>query len=399
MKQRSTTPVSKGLVTRSTLVATVVLMVIAGPLSVQSSVYADQYDDQISALQAQINQAQTQADQLHTQAATLQDALNELASQQNTIQAQIDLSQAKLDQLQQQIVDTQQKITDNQAALGSTLADLYVGNTISPLEMLASSKNISDYVDKQTYQDSMSDSLTQTISTITTLKKSLNAQKVDVQNTLADQNAQKSSLVANENQQQQLLNQTQGQEAAYQQQVSSTQNQLAQVAAQQRAAIAALTDNGHNTAGSVGSFQFRNFSGNQGACGGGYPAQYCNAPLDSGADQWQLYNRECVSYAAWAAYYRFGKDVRGFQGQGFAWQWPSSAPSFMNADVDNTPTVGSIAITPQESFTPEGHAMVVEAVLGDGWIHVSQYNFDGTGEYSTMDLKISSAVYVHFKDR
>ena len=71
----------------------------------------------------------------------------------------------------------------------------------------------------------------------------------------------------------------------------------------------------------------------------------------------------------------------------------------MRANVDNTPRVGSVAITPISNFTPLGHAMVVEEVYGDGWVRVSQYNFAGTGEYSTMDLKVSSAVYVHFQNR
>ncbi|HEY5695437.1 MAG TPA: hypothetical protein VIQ80_01230, partial [Candidatus Saccharimonadales bacterium] len=67
MKQRSTTPVSKGLVTRSALVAAAVLMVIAAPLSMTPRAYADKFDDQIKALQSEIDQYQVQAGQLRTQ--------------------------------------------------------------------------------------------------------------------------------------------------------------------------------------------------------------------------------------------------------------------------------------------------------------------------------------------
>ena len=35
-------------------------------------------------------------------------------------------------------------------------------------------------------------------------------------------------------------------------------------------------------------------------------------------DPWQLYNREYVSYAAWAIQNRFGRSVNGFHGQGNA---------------------------------------------------------------------------------
>lgn len=393
MKQRSTTPVSKGLVAKSTIVLCAVLMVIAAPLSVTQKVFADKYDDQINALQQQVNQYKAQADTLQAKIGTLQDAVNGLENQKKAVQTQIDLNQAKYDQLQQQIQDTQVKITDNKAALGTTLANLYVGDTISPLEMLASSKNIGDYVDKQTYQSSIKDTLTKTIATIKTLKTQLDASQKSVAAVLADQTVQRNSLVSAEQAQQSLLNQTKGDEAQYQSLIGTAQQNLVAVAAQQRAAIAALTHNGQNSSGSVGSFQFRNYSGNQGCGGGGYP--YCGSQ-DSYTDPWALYNRECVSYAAWAAVNRFGKHVESFNGAGNAYEWPSSV-LHMGANVDNTPEVGSIAITPQESFTPDGHAMVVEAVLGDGWVHVSQYNFAGTGEYSTMDLKISSASYVHFR--
>jgi len=45
-----------------------------------------------------------------------------------------------------QIADTEKKIKDNQDALGETIANLYVDGKISPLEMIASSKNVSDYL-------------------------------------------------------------------------------------------------------------------------------------------------------------------------------------------------------------------------------------------------------------
>jgi len=217
MKQRSTTPVSKGLVTKSILVATAVLMVMAAPLAMQPRVRADKYDDQITALQHEIDQYQTQAGDLRTKIGTLQDEIRGIDDQKRIIQAQIDLSQAKFDKLQQQIADTEQKIKDNQIALGETIADLYVGDTISPLEMLASSQNIGDYVDKQTYRSSIRDQLAQSIDTIKKLKASLEQQKTDVQRTLADQTNSRKALSDKESERGILLTQTQGQENAYQQ--------------------------------------------------------------------------------------------------------------------------------------------------------------------------------------
>ncbi len=398
MKLRTTTPASTPFMAKLLLVVSVILMAFAVPIQLANSVYARDFNGEISAMQQEISQYQAEAARLGGEAQTLQTTLARLAAEKAGIQAQLDLSQATYDKLVVDIANTEKKIKDNQDALGETIANLYVDDKITPLEMIASSKNVSDYLDKQEYRNSVRDQLTSTITEIKALKIKLDAQKKEVEQVLAQQKAQKDILVAKENEQQDVLNKTQGQESAYQQLSAQKSADMAAVQEQQRAAIAALTNNGRNTSGSAGSFQFRNFSGNQGSCGGGYPSSWCNMPLDAGIDSWALYTRECVSYTAWAASARFGKKVTSFMGQGFAYQWPDTALS-MGANVDNSPEVGSVAITPISSFTPLGHAMIVEEVYGDGWIRVSQYNFAGTGEYSTMDLKVSSAVYVHFQNR
>lgn len=396
MKQRSTTPALlavKGLTTKSILVAAAVVMAMAAPMSVMPRAHADQYDDKINALQAQVNQYKAQAGVLQTKIGSLQDAVNGLEAQKNAIQTQIDLNQTKIDQLNQQIDDTTKKIKDNKDALGTTIADMYVDDSISPLEMLASAKNIGDYVDKQSYQASVSDQLQQTITKINTLQASLTKDKTAVEAVLADQQVQKNSLVAAQQQQQSLLDETKGEEANYQQLVAASQQQLESVAAQQRAYYQSLiASSGGGSAGVVGSFQYTNWSGNMG-CSGGY--SYCG-PQDTSIDPWGLYNRECVSYVAWALQNRFHKSVGNFRGQGNAYQWPSSAPAFSGAVRVYNPQPGDAVILPATSgFAPIGHAMIVESVNGD-WIHVSQYNFYGTGEYSTMDIKNSGIILLRF---
>jgi peptidoglycan hydrolase CwlO-like protein len=389
MKRRSTTPVSIGLVTKSTLVATAVLMVMAAPLATMQKVYADQYDSQINALRQQANQYQEQANAKQRQADTLANKLQELTNQKNAIQTQVDISQAQYDQLQQQIKDTQEKIQDNKDALGTTMANLYVDGTISPLEMLASSKNIGDYVDKQTYQSSARDTLSTTIKAIQDLKVELEKDQQTVKDVLDKQTAQKNALVVVANQQQALLDQTKGEEAAYQNQASAAKAQLESVSAQQQAYYQSLIrSSGGGNAGVVGSFQYTNWSGNQG-CSGGYA--YCGVQ-DSYSDPWGLYNRECVSYVAWAMSARFHKSVQPFGGAGNAYQWPSSGQGNRVSD----PQPGDAVILPQSgNFAPLGHAMIVESVSG-GWVHVSQYNFYGTGEYSTMDIKTSGVIFLRF---
>jgi len=378
-------------------------MSIATPLAMMPRAHADMYDDQINALQSKVNQYKQQAGALQVQIGSLQAAVNELEVQKNIIQTQIDLNQAKYEQLQQQIKDTEKKIADNKAALGEILADIKVGDTITPLEMLASSNNVADYVDKQSYRSSASDTLKSMIDKIKQLKVDLDKAKADTEKVLADQNVQKNALIANQQQQQTLLDQTKGEEAAYQSLIGAAQQQMSDASARQAAYYRSLQSSpGGGSAGVVGSFQYTNWSGNQGSCGGGYGyssvqgRNYCSYGHDAIVDEWQLYNRECVSYVAWALQYKFGKHVNGFRGQGNAMDWPNSAPAYSGAVRVYNPQPGDAVILPASGgFAPIGHAMIVESVNGD-WMHVSQYNFYGTGEYSTMDVKNSGVVLLRF---
>ena len=383
MKQRSTTPVSKGLATKSSLVAGAVMMAMAIPLSFGQRVLADRFDDQINALQQEINGYQQQAAALSAQADTLQNEIANLNAQKATIQTQIDLSQAKYDKLVNDIAETEKKIAENKEALGQIIADMYVDGSISPLEMLASSKNIGDYVDQQEYRSSIQNSLTDTIDKINELKKQLETQKKDVERVLADQKSQRDALAAKEAEQAKLLADTQGQEAAYQQLSADRNAKINSLRSQQAAAMAAAASQwgGGIGSGSVG--------------GGGYPGGWAYAEQDTIVDNWGLYNRECVSYTAWKVA-STGRFVPHFGGYGNANQWPSTTARY-GIPSGSTPVAGSVAIWYIGAY---GHAMYVEAVNGDGTITVSDYNNNsdggGWGRYHYYTRSAAGLTYIYF---
>lgn len=405
MKRRIKKSASTSMITRFILVVLSILIAITVPMQLTKNASADMYDDQINILQQQIQAAQDEADRLAGQANTYRNAIVKLQNQIDITQAEIDVSQAQYEKLVAQIAETEKNIKNNKEALGETIADMYVDDAITPIEMLASSKSISDYIDKQEYRSSIRNQLTETIDKIKDLKAQLEKQKADVEVVLEKQKAQRASLATAQSEQQSLFDRTKGEEAAYQQLVNNTRQQVEAVAAQQRAYYQSLLNSGNDgSAGVVGDFEYTNWSGNQG-CGGGYPwtdigyygdSWGCAYSLDDGIDDWQLYNRECVSYAAWAIENRFNKIVRPFSGQGMAYQWSYSAVAISNAVRVYNPQPGDAVVLPQISgFAPWGHLMVVESV-NDGWIHISQFNYYGTGEYSTMDIRDSGVVFLRF---
>jgi peptidoglycan DL-endopeptidase CwlO len=374
------------------------LFTIAAPLQfLNSTVLADKYDDQINAIQQQVDAFQTEANKLQQQASSLKKKIAALSAEKSAIQAQLKLSKARYDKLKADIKANKIKLANNKSAMGKIVADLYVDGGITPLEMLASSNNISEYMDQSELRISVAERLGTVVASIKELESKLEKDQKNVKKVLAQQKAQNESLIAKEAEKQSLLTQTKGKEASYQKKIANSKAKMSEIAAEQQAYLDRITGGGRYNAGSVGSFQFRNYSGNSACGGGGYPL--CGAQ-DSYVDSWGLYNRECVSYTAWAAYTRFGKYVTNFSGQGNAMDWPYSAPNLMGAIADNTPEVGAVAILPATSgFAPIGHAMMVESIQGGGWVHVSQYNFGGTGMYSTMDIAASGVIFVHFNDR
>lgn len=378
MKQRSTTPTLKKITTKSILVAAAVLMVSAAPFSAIPKAHADRFDDKINALQEEINNYQAQAAALGSQADTLQNQLADLAAQKATIEGQINLSQAKYDKLLNDIADTEKKIASNKDALGHTIADMYISDTISPLEMVAGSKNIGDYVDKQAYQSSVSDQLQRTITEINTLKSQLESKKKDVERVLADQKSQQSALADKASEQSKLLADTQGQESAYQSLSTQRNQQINDLRSQQAAAM--------RIAGSIG---------NGSVGGGGYPGGWANAEQDTLIDDWSLYNRECVSYTAWKVA-STGRFVPNFGGAGNANQWPDTTARY---GIPNgpTPKAGSVAIWYVGAY---GHAMYVEAVNDDGTITVSDYNNNsdggGWGRYHYYVRSSAGLTYIYF---
>src|SRR5690606_27183092 len=111
---------------------------------------ARDYDAEIRAVQRQIDQYAAEASRLAGEADTLQNEVARLNQEKAAIQAKLDLTQAQHDKLVAEIKANEKKIAESQRALGKIMADMYVAEDISPLEMLASSDNIADYVDKQT---------------------------------------------------------------------------------------------------------------------------------------------------------------------------------------------------------------------------------------------------------
>jgi surface antigen len=338
---------------------------------------ADQFDDQIAALKAQAAQQQNAASNLHAQADDYRSKVAQLQSQINALQIQINLNQAQLAKVNNAIAQNSVKLAQQRDVLSANIKSMYLNSAVSPIEMLASNNNFSDFLDQQQYQDKIKTKIQDAMASIQLLQKQLEAQKNQVNQLLATAQAQQSQLAANQAQVNQLLATAAQNAAAADEQVRNSNAQIGSLKAQQAAVLAARFGNSGLTSG--------------GQCAGGYPARWCNAAQDTVIDNWGMFNRECVSYTAFKVAVS-GRTMPYWGGHGNANQWPSSAEA-SGIPVDGNPHAGDVAIS---MAGPYGHAMYVEGVFG-GQIHVSQYNYGNRGEYSEMTISASGLYFIHFR--
>jgi peptidoglycan hydrolase CwlO-like protein len=388
MKLRSTTPVSRShLFKRTLLIGISALMIVGSVPLINNFVSADEYDDKISSLTSDMAKYQAEADRLNGEAATLQNEVAKIQNEKNALQGQINLSQVQYDQLVVEIAKTEEEIKDNQDALGETIANLYVDDDISPIEMLASSTNIGDFLNKQEFRNSVKDQLSGTIKKVKLLKTQLDTQKTDIEKVLAQQKSARDSLQAKEAQQASLLARTQNDEANYQNLIKDGAAQIAEARAVQAALRARSNSTGGYTLVSTGSLGAYGAKWNNTTCpmggyiGNVYVAYASTIGSDGqGGDGYGYGCRQCASYAAWKVATVTGKYYKWGNGGDFA-------RNAINAGYQNlggSPQPGSLAVL----WGNPGHVAWVEAVSGNQ-VLVSQYNYDygaGYGMYSEMWL-------------
>lgn len=361
----------------NSLRAALLLVAVAAVFGGVRIAHADQYDAQINALNSQNDSARGVLNGLQSQAGSYQEVIGQLQAQIDAVRGQIAANQAQQAELQVQITENQAAIADKKSDLAATIKAMYIDGDTSTIEQLATSKNLSDYVDKEEYRTTVQNQLNGKIKEIAALQAKLQTQKGTLDGLLKSQQAQNAQLSSDQEQQNQMLAYNEGQQSAYNAQIASNSGQIASLRKAQIAANARFSGGGAAGTGAT--------------CGGGYPARWCNAPQDSIIDSWGMYNRECVSYTAFRVA-ASGRYMPYWGGKGNANQWDDNARA-AGIPVDGIPQAGDVAISNSGYY---GHAMYVESVNGNGTINISQYNASLDGRYSTNTINKGSLVFIHF---
>lgn len=129
-----------------------------------------------------------------------------------------------------------------------------------------------------------------------------------------------------------------------------------------------------------------------------YPEKWSNAPIDSLFDDWNMSNRESVSYTAWKVNEAYGNMPKSNFGN--ANDWPAHAQT-VNIPTGTVPKVHSVGIlfANSKGAGPSGFSAWIEAIDGDKVI-AGSYNFNTIGTYNVEKVSASYFdTYIYFGDK
>lgn len=366
------------------------LLLVAGTtiftFSGVSQVSADRFEEQIQKLQQENAGRESALSGLRGDAADYQQAIVLLREQLAQVQAEINANAAKQAELQQKIVETQAELDRQRNVLSADIKAMYVDGNISTIEMLATSKNLSDFVDKEAYRNAVQKQIQETLKKITKLQSELQVQKDQVDQLLLQQRSQQQQLAANRAEQSRLLSLNQQQQAEFNAQIKDANAKVADLRRQQAEENCRIFGCGGGVLG-----------------GGGYPWGYAKC-LHSGqvegscynydwAVNGQIYNwntggwgyRNCTDWVAFRSGGRVpsASVMHTYAGSGHAKYWDDTGRG-LNKQVDSSPSAGDTAVSNAGTY---GHVLFVEQVHGDDSITISDYNRAGTGKYESSTFE------------
>ena len=186
----------------------------------------DNLQDKSENLQSEIESNKKKASSFHAHAATLQDRVDEISKDIAEVNKKINLLSSKIKKLKLKLVETIKELEKQKHLLGINIRAMYLEGDISTLEMLASSRDLSEFVDKEQYRLAVQDKVTITLETIIKLKHQISKKKNEVEQLLEKQEKQHQLLDSKREEQQTLLDETKGQEAKYSELVAKQQKEL-----------------------------------------------------------------------------------------------------------------------------------------------------------------------------
>jgi surface antigen len=375
MKKQTTMRTPLKIFSLLVVVTLVVVYSTSGSLPTKAETI-DQLRAQANELQSQIEANNAQADKLAKEADSLKKKIAEYDLQISQIDIQISLINTKLQQLDLELQKTQKELDRQKEMLKASVKALYKKGGASAVELLVGSDSFSDFINDQTYLETLKSGIQDSAKKVIVLKQQIQTQQEQQKVLLRQQQDARGAAANARGERQSLLDSTQGQEANY-------RNVSKDLAEKQKALLAKIVAQSRViTNVGTGSYpwaSYREGSWNHDAS--------CNYGDD--IDPWGYCYRQCVSYVAWKLY-ATGHNPPNYYGNAADWMWRTPY-----AQRGYTPRVGAVAVWGGYW----GHVAYVEEVYANGEIRISEYNAVPAlqGRYSQRVLSADNpSMYLYY---
>lgn len=217
------------------------VMLVSGVFGAIITVHAHTtVEERLEDLREQREKDRVEARRLGRAANVIQDKLVDLRDQIAVIQAQIDVNTVRQRELTNKIAAAQRRLDAQRVLLSANIKAMYIEADTSPLEMIASSKSLGEYVEQQEYRDRLKEAIIETMDEIDLLKKQLNDQRREVARIIAEQQDLKGMISRKEQEAAKQLKQTNLEKSTFDAAVRRQTKRIAELEAQRAAARRAL---------------------------------------------------------------------------------------------------------------------------------------------------------------
>lgn len=211
-------------------------------------VRADRYSDEIEQLERENQQSQEHVHELLIMAESLEEAIAGLEDHISKLQAKIVENQEKSAQLKEEIKEAEKELEYQRGVLGQNIKAMYLEGQISTLEMLATSKDLSQFVDKQQYRDVVKSKIKKQVDKITALRLQLQSQREEVEELIRQDKKLRAEVEEQKAEKDRLLSLNRDEQAKYNQKIAKNNEKIQELRSAQAALYRAINSGLYKTA-------------------------------------------------------------------------------------------------------------------------------------------------------
>lgn len=205
-----------------------------------------------------VQQLREEIDEVKEEIDQSQQRINELKSRENTLANRLELLRAEARQVQSEITATEREIARTRAEIAEKEADLqrtkeliqenvkvlYKEGSPSTIEVLFSSDNFTDFINRQEYLDRAKENMNEAAKEASEIKAVLEEKEEDLSAQALKLDAQRETLTVKQEEQQKLIAETQGEERRYQAYVEDLKQKQQETDRKLAEALAAASSGG-----------------------------------------------------------------------------------------------------------------------------------------------------------